>query len=104
LSLTRRRDFVMLALDRHARLLQLETHFIAIVLQGVGWWHRKITFLCADLVTEIGKCFARTVPMRFGALDLIKGGVRGRRKAHVIENEKLRLRSETRGVGDASTF
>jgi len=34
-----------------------------------GWRHRKITFLCADLVTEIGKFFPRTVPMRFGAFD-----------------------------------
>jgi hypothetical protein len=76
-GLTRGRDFVMLALDRNASLLQFETHFIANVLQGVGWRHRKITLLCADLVTEIGKFFARAVPMRFGAFDLIKGGIRG---------------------------
>src|SRR2546423_2015673 len=77
LSLTRGRDFVMLALDRNARLLQLETHFIANVLQGVGWRYRKITFLCTDLVTEIGKFFPRAVPMRFYTFDLIKGGIRG---------------------------
>ena len=77
LSLTRGRDFVMLALDRDTRLLQLETHFIANVLQGIGWRHRKITFLCANLVTEIRKFFPRAIPMRFCALDLVEGGIRG---------------------------
>ena len=64
LGLAGGRDFVMLALDRDAGFLQLETHFVANVLQGVGRRHREITFLCADLVTEIGKFFARAVPMR----------------------------------------
>ena len=35
-GLARGRDFVMLALDRDAGFLQLEAHFVADVLQGVG--------------------------------------------------------------------
>ena len=62
-------DFVMLALDRNAGFLQLQTHLIANVLQAVHRRDREVTFFRANLVTEIWKFFARAVPMSFDAID-----------------------------------
>ena len=62
-------DFVMLAINRHACFLELQTHFIADILQRVHRRDRKITFLRSNLVTEVWKFFARAVPMSFGAID-----------------------------------
>src|SRR5207247_4681961 len=69
LSLTCGCDFVMLALDRHAGFLQLETHFVANVLQAVHGRDREITFLGANFVTEVWKLLARAVPMTLDAVD-----------------------------------
>ena len=69
LGLAGGRDFVMLALDRDAGFFEFEAHFVADVLQRVGRRDREITFLRADLVTEIWKLFARAVPMSFAAID-----------------------------------
>src|SRR5262245_4756969 len=63
------RDFVMLAFNRHACFLELQTHFIANVLQCVHRRDWEIPFLRPNLVTEIWKFFARAVPMSFDAID-----------------------------------
>src|SRR6266699_6518612 len=58
--------FVMLALNRHAGFLELQTHFVADVLQRVHWRDRKVPFLRSNLVTEVWKFLAPAVPMSFG--------------------------------------
>ncbi len=104
LGLTGSRDLVMLALDRYACFLQLQTHFVANVLQRVHWRHRKVTFFRSNLVTEIWKFFAAAVPMSLTAIDDIRRRVPGIRKSHIVENKKFRFRSEERRVGDAGRF
>ena len=62
-------DFVMLALNRHAGFLELQTHFVADVLQRVHRRDRKVPFLRSNLVTEVWKFFAPAIPMSLGAID-----------------------------------
>ena len=105
LGLARGRDFVMLALDRDARLLQLETHFIANVLQGVGRRDRKISFLCANLVTEIREFFARAVPMRLRRFRRDeRRNFPGNEKRTSSKMKNSASGPKNRGVGDASAF
>ena len=65
-------DFMMLALDRDAGFLQLETHLVADVLQGVGRRNREIAFLRANFVAEIREFFLAAVPMAFRAIDEVE--------------------------------
>ena len=59
----------MLALDRYAGFLQLQTHLIANVLQRIHRRDWEITFLGANLVTKIWKLLSRAVPMSLDAID-----------------------------------
>src|SRR5690349_24889762 len=94
----------MLALDCYTGFLQLQTHFIADVLQRVHRRDREITFFRANLVAEVWKFLARAVPVSFGAVHSVRGRVPGIRKAHIVKNKKLRFRSEEGGVGDAGAL
>src|SRR3954449_9203976 len=69
LGLARGCDFVMLALNRDAGLLQLQTHLVANILEAVRRPDREITFFRANLVTEIWELFPRAIPMPFGTID-----------------------------------
>src|SRR4029453_16113898 len=62
-------DFVMLALNRHACLLELQAHFVANVLQRVHWRDREVPLFWSNLVTEVWKFLARPVTMAFDTID-----------------------------------
>ena len=72
LGLARGRDFMMLALDRNPGFLQLQTHFVANVLQTVGGPDGEIAFFRANLVTKIWKLFPRAVPMALRAINQVE--------------------------------
>src|SRR5262245_2029214 len=62
-------DFMMLALNRHPCLFELQTHFVANVLQRVHRRDREVSFLWSNLVPEVWKFLARAVPMSFHAVN-----------------------------------
>ncbi len=65
---------------------------------------REVTFLRANLVTEIREFFAPAVPMAFRAVDEMEGRVAGVAEADFVENEELGFRSEGSRVGDAGAL
>jgi len=67
---------------------------------GVGGGNREVPFLVARLVAKVGELFAAGVPGPFGGVDRVEGGVRAGVVTDVVEDEKLRLGPEIRGVGD----
>src|SRR5436190_2190670 len=95
---------MVLALDRHACFLQLQTHFVANVLQRIHRRDWKVTFLRPNLVPEVWKLFASAVPMSFGAIDDVRCRVAAICKSYIIENEKFCFRSNECGVCNPSRF
>src|SRR6266700_2799159 len=94
LGLTRSRYFVMLFVHGHACFLQLQTHFVANVLQRVHRRDWEIAFLCPNLVTEIWKLLSSAVPMSLDAIVKVLRRVPAIRKLHIVEDEKFRFRPE----------
>src|SRR6266542_3603603 len=92
--------FLVLFIDRDARFLQLQRHFVADILERIHRRNGKISFLRSNLVTDIRKLFTRAVPMAFDTVHEMERRIARVTEAHVVEDKKLGFRPEECRIGD----
>ena len=101
LALPRGGHLVMVRLNDDADLAHLVDHLPAEIVVGVGRTNRKVPALEAGFVAEVWLFDARRVPRAFDRIDLVVPLVLVLLVAHLVEDEKLGLRSDVAGIGDA---
>src|SRR5262245_22489767 len=102
LALTRRGYFVMMHLNANSNLLHRQDHLASKILQRVHGWDREITFLVADLVSEVvAVLFAPRIPEAFIGIDVIESSIHALIETYIIKHEELRFGTEIRCVPDA---
>ncbi len=94
------RHFVVLPFDLHAQILQHQRDLVADILLCVGWRHREIPLLVADLIPGVRHLLATAVEDALSGVDLVEGAARGGVVTDIVEDEEFRFRSKVGGVPD----
>ncbi len=92
---------MVVGLDLHPQLLQLDHHLRAQIVEAVGGRHREVALLVPWLVAEVGAFITRGVPLPLHRVDGVEAALGGLLITNVVEDEELGLGAEVGGVSEA---
>src|SRR3990167_11288463 len=92
----------MLAFDMDPDFFHRQNHFGADVLLRIEWWHRKVTFLVARLVSQIWAFVGSGIPASLFGIDIIIRLIFFLIKLDVIKNKKFRFGPKIGGIPNAA--
>ncbi|MBA7589415.1 hypothetical protein ES708_31500 [subsurface metagenome] len=104
LSLTSRGCLMVLRLDFDSDTFENQHHLGAQILLAVRRRNRKVPFFVPGLVAQVRRLNPSGIPAPFYRIDMVVALMLVLIETDVVEDEKLRLRSEIGGVGQLGLF
>src|SRR5262245_66180850 len=92
---------MVVSLDRYADGFHRQHHLAAQILHAVDGRSRKISLFLPRLMAQVGGLLCTGVPSAFIRIDLMHSEIYAMPIAHLVENERLRIRYALSSIANA---